>query len=993
MATLRFRRGSEFTSPSISEPFFNTDNNTLLIGTGSNTGDNITLVKLGENTGSIEFTGDITASNLNLSGDITARDFRGRDVRLSGNIFLGDEPADNIVTTGQFSGSLIPSSSEVYDLGSDVNKWGELHVSSAFIDNVNLPGSRIMSSSLGDYQDFDSISSSLDSRLDNLNLYTQSTDLRLDDLELTGSDHESRIDEIETTFSSSVDSRLDEIENTFSSSIDLRLDNLEFTGSNHEDRINLLESTGSNQESRIDDLELSQSLFDTTFSSSVDSRLDELEGPFSSSVNQQLESIHSYTSSLKNAIDVTGQNLTLFGDLIVEGTTTTINTQELIIEDSLLAIASGSTTSAQSDGAGFFISGANASILWNHPNQLLEFNTKISSSVGFKGDGSELVNISYSGINFGGTDIVSGSDQVTQSLDSRYLEINGDGVISGSDQVTQSLDLKYLEINGDGVISGSEQVTQSLDLRYEPIANGGNTLISSSLYESNEQGILTASINDNESYINLGLDTSSKPTFENINLPNLLPLPSASEFSAVLYSSSGEFTYSELGTSAYYNVSQSISEEDDNVIGTAGAMKRYIDEQFVEAGQISDVFTGDGLDGGGSSGSLTLTLDTGSQHFIDGVEGVIEPFSSSVSASLNELSQSSGYINYVTNSIEQLTGIEVADFDNDVAVTFTNGTLKFIFGTPTVPFSIVPSLSGFLTDRFNQVEDEYTINGNWNNGGYTLISASLYEDSTLLEEVGSGTSLSHIVTTSGSHTYRLEYTASSPLDGTIYETSTTVSGTLSKTNPSSPTLTPSETIQLGVSGNQIEQGATGSISFTSSSADPSNGWDLVEVTTNVSSPYLIEGSLTGSTSISIVATSSYESPIGDNNPDLSIETTTTRNYTKIRSLRYGSSTNTSFTEGDLANLALWDTTLGGSIGTIEKGTTNPSGQSVTITWSGDEYHYIVYDSSRSNLSNITTSGFGVLGSFTLTTVGQYKIYRTNTLQAGGAGSSITYDLT
>jgi hypothetical protein len=91
---------------------------------------------------------------------------------------------------------------------------------------------------------------------------------------------------------------------------------------------------------------------------------------------------------------------------------------------------------------------------------------------------------------------------------------------------------------------------------------------------------------------------------------------------------------------------------------------------------------------------------------------------------------------------------------------------------------------------------------------------------------------------------------------------------------------------------------------------------------------------------------------------------------------------------------VWDTaSLGGSIGGIRKGTTNPSGQSVTIDWVGDKYHYIVYSGSRSNLSNITTSGFGVLGSFTVSTVGNYKIYRTTTLNAGGAGNSITYVLT
>ncbi len=289
--------------------------------------------------------------------------------------------------------------------------------------------------------------------------------------------------------------------------------------------------------------------------------------------------------------------------------------------------------------------------------------------------------------------------------------------------------------------------------------------------------------------------------------------------------------------------------------------------------------------------------------------------------------------------------------------------------------------------------DTYTINGSWNNQGYTLVSASLYEGSTLLTQVGSGTSLSYSVTTSGSHTYQLQYTASSPLDGSIYSTATTTTGTVSKTNPASPTLTPSATIQLGVTSNQMEQGATGSITFTSSSANPSNSWNLTSVTTNVSSPYYVTGSVTGSSSISITATANYASPTGDNSPDLTTTSTTTTTYTKIRSLRYGASSQTSFTAPELENLALWDTTLGGTIGTIVKGTTTASGQSVTISWTGDKYHYIVFNSSLSNLSNITTSGFGVLGQFGVTTVGQYKVYKTSTLQAGGAGSSITYTLT
>ena len=394
-----------------------------------------------------------------------------------------------------------------------------------------------------------------------------------------------------------------------------------------------------------------------------------------------------------------------------------------------------------------------------------------------------------------------------------------------------------------------------------------------------------------------------------------------------------------------------------------------------------------------SQALISSSISTSIAETLSGSAASISTLSSSVSASLASLSASSGFINYVTNSVQNLTGIEVADYSSDVAVTFVNGTLKFIFGTPLAPTSVAASTSGFATDRFNNVTDAYSVNGTWSNQGYTLVSASLYEGTTLLTQVGSGTSLTYSTTTSGSHTYRLEYTASSPLDNSLYKTSTTTTGTVSKSNPAAPTLTPTTTVQLGSTSNQIEQGATGSISFTSSSASPSNNWNLTSVTTNVSTPYYVTGSATGSTSISIIATANYASPTGENIPDLTTTSTTTTTYSKIRSLRYGASAATSFTAGELENIGAWDTTLGGTIGTIAKGTTTASGQSVTITHTGDKYHYIVFNSSLSNLTNITTGGFNVFSSFAVTTVGQYKVYKSTTLQAGGAGTSWTYTLT
>jgi len=354
-------------------------------------------------------------------------------------------------------------------------------------------------------------------------------------------------------------------------------------------------------------------------------------------------------------------------------------------------------------------------------------------------------------------------------------------------------------------------------------------------------------------------------------------------------------------------------------------------------------------------------------------------------------------VTYVSSSNNPLNEIEVADYDNNVAVTFVDGRLKFIFGTPTAPSAPVASFnSTFATDRFNQVSDAYTVTGTIAVGGFTLISASLYEDGDLLANTGSlATQLVYSATTTGSHTYVLQVTASSPLDATINTQAVTLTGTLSKTNPGAPTITPTATVQLGAASNQIEQGATGSITFTSASGT-ANSWVHVFTTSSTTSPIFVTGSNTGSNSIAATATSHYSSSgvLGaDNSPALTTTTTATFTYTKIRSLRYGASAATSFTAAELENASAWDTTLGGTVGTISKGTTTATGQTLTITWTGDKYHYIAFNSSLASLTNITTGGFGVFSSFTLTTVGSYKVYRSNTLQAGGAGTSITYVLT
>jgi hypothetical protein len=556
-------------------------------------------------------------------------------------------------------------------------------------------------------------------------------------------------------------------------------------------------------------------------------------------------------------------------------------------------------------------------------------------------------------------------------------------IVTGSSNITSS--------NGSSILfaateSGSVQATNRFIIGSSapnvfPESTYGN-LVNGVPYYDSGSGTLYLLGSDGNTPINLT---------GNINTFSSSVATAFSASNASIASVTGDFSSSVAQTFATQslnlsNLSSSISQSIIDIVSASLSSSLSVIATDIEVSIVSASLSS-------SQALISSSISTSIAETLSGSAASISTLSSSVSASLASLSASSGFIQYVTNSVQNLTGIEVADFDSNTAVTFVDGVLKFIFGTPTQPTSVAASSTGFATDRFNNVTDAYSVNGSWNNQGYTLVSASLYEGTTLLTQIGSGTSLTYSTTTSGSHTYRLEYTASSPLDGSLYKTSTTTTGTVSKSNPAAPTTERSVVVQLGSTSNQIEQGATGSITFTSSSANPSNGWNLTSVTSNVPSPYYITGSATGSTSISITATANYASPTGENVPDTTTTSTATTTYTKIRSLRHGASSATSFTAGELENIGAWDTTLGGTIGTIVKGTTTASGQSVTISWTGDKYHYIVFNSSLSNLSNITTSGFGVLGSFSVTTVGQYKVYKSNTLQAGGAGSSITYILT
>ena len=77
--------------------------------------------------------------------------------------------------------------------------------------------------------------------------------------------------------------------------------------------------------------------------------------------------------------------VTVAGNLTVSGTQTILNTTTLDVEDLNITVNKGGTTSTGADGAGLTIEGPtnNASLIWDHTNQYLEFNKDVFTPAGF----------------------------------------------------------------------------------------------------------------------------------------------------------------------------------------------------------------------------------------------------------------------------------------------------------------------------------------------------------------------------------------------------------------------------------------------------------------------------------------------------------------------------------------------------------------------------------------------------------------------------------
>ncbi len=311
---LKFRRGStadKSGSLAYGEPYVNTSLGTLQVGGAS--GD-ITLATVGDSSAlnvlSVSASTFVSASTLHITSNA---EIKG-NLTLGGNITIGDQTSDTVAVNANLSSSLIPSITNTFDLGSSTKIWKDIYVSTGSIKFVD-PGTNtvvgtLSSNASGDFKTSGELSGSTVAGLGTAAYYSASVNSRLDSIQTTTASLNGRVGALETKSAS-----LEESFHTYSGSINT------YTASNN--------TTNNTQNSRLNAIETSTGSLNT-HTASAEGRLNSLETTSGSLI--------SFSSSVASAIQLTGSNLTIKGDLLVKGTTTTINSTTVDIGDNIISL-------------------------------------------------------------------------------------------------------------------------------------------------------------------------------------------------------------------------------------------------------------------------------------------------------------------------------------------------------------------------------------------------------------------------------------------------------------------------------------------------------------------------------------------------------------------------------------------------------------------------------------------------------------------------------
>ena len=328
----------------------------------------------------IDFTGlsNISANIISSSSDTANVDMiiTGGSIsaNLKGGVVSGSTQITISDTTGYstFSSSIATSisSSDARELALSTSVDSRLDAIESSIGGGGALSTRVdqLAEATASVNSF---TASASNRLNNLESTSASVNGHISDINTWSGSAKTSITNLETkagtlqTYTASVDGHISDI-NTWSASVKGHISDINaYTASNN--------TTNTAQSSRLTNIETFTASFGTTFSSSVDSRLDTLEG------TGTIQGVGT-GNNVTFASLTTTNNVTIGGDLVVQGNTVTLNTATLVVEDKTIQLASGSANAAASNGAGIEIMGANATFTYDSTPNAWTANIPISAS-------------------------------------------------------------------------------------------------------------------------------------------------------------------------------------------------------------------------------------------------------------------------------------------------------------------------------------------------------------------------------------------------------------------------------------------------------------------------------------------------------------------------------------------------------------------------------------------------------------------------------------
>ena len=242
--------------------------------------------------------------------------------------------------------------------------------------------------------------------------------------------------------------------------------------------------------------------------------------------------------------------VTIQGNLVVEGTTTTINSTELTIDDKNIVLASGAADPAASDSAGITVDGSNAQIYYKSTPDTWNFNRRVVAP-----------NIK-----------LEGPDGTPGSIEGSYAGFDSDFAQKTTTDLTEGDNLYYTQSRVDSAFDDRLATKTTADVAEDP----------SALYFTEQR------VKDTLSVVDAGGDGSFSYDSSNGQFTYTGPSPSEvrSHFSAagdLLYdSATGQFSVDVEIEYTKANFDSDLSDASTSLL-PEGTNKYYTDDRFDSA--------------------------------------------------------------------------------------------------------------------------------------------------------------------------------------------------------------------------------------------------------------------------------------------------------------------------------------------------------------------------------------------------------------------------